>query len=176
MHGGSPYQHLNWWRGAATRKKIRNHWKIFRALWNAFYHVAEACLLSGGQVAWEWPRSCMYWRRQQVKAAVNRWSCRTYALDGCMYGLVSRAMHTAGTPLKKPWMIATTCPTFQRLCRTCDGSHAHTPTQGSDTRLTEGYTPQLATAIHDCWRMYCSKHSHDIRNHDVTYDDALMPT
>ena len=153
--GGSPYQYLNWWRGAATRRRIRGHWRTFRALWNVFHDVAETCILNGGQVAWEWPRSCMYWRCRQVKTALNRWSCKSYALDGCMYGLVSQAARTKGTPLRKPWTIASTCPTFHRLQRACDGSHTHVPTQGVDTRLTEGYTPELAEKIHDCWRVYC---------------------
>ena len=84
----------------------------------------------------------MYWKRRQVKAALNRWSCKSYALDGCMYGQISQAARTKGSPLRKPWTIAS--------------SHTHVPTQGTDTRLTEEYTPQLATAIHDCWRIYCA--------------------
>ena len=51
--GGSPYQYLNWWRGAKTRRKIRAHWRTFQVLWNAFQDVANTCLNSGG----EWPGS-----------------------------------------------------------------------------------------------------------------------
>ena len=154
--GGSPYVNLNWWLGAKTRRKIRSHWAIFDKLWTNFHIVAEACLRQGGQVAIEWPRSCMYWRRRKVKTALRRWRCQAHALDGCMYGLTSQAARTLGIPLRKPWTIATTCPTFHRLRRTCDGTHAHAPTQGRDTRLTEGYTPELARSIHDCWRAHCA--------------------
>ena len=153
--GGSPYQHLNWHRGPKTRSKIKAHWAIFRALWKNFHIVATSCLSRGGHIAIEWPRACMYWRRRQVKAALRSWSCEQHKLDGCMYGLVSQAARRAGQPLKKPWTIASTCPTFHRLCRACDGRHTHVPTQGVDTRLTEGYTPELAEQVHECWRSHC---------------------
>ena len=75
-------------------------------------------------------------------------------LHGCMYGLVSEAPKTRGVPIKKPWTFATKSPYLQYLLpRLCDGSHAHTPCQGTDTRKTEGYTGDLVAAIHRAWAL-----------------------
>ena len=153
--GGSPYQHMNWHLGPKTRRKIRAHWATFRKLWHNFHKVATSCISRGGQVAVEWPRSCAYWRRRQVKTALTRWGCLPYKFDGCMYGLASVQARSAGKPLKKPWTIASNCATFHRLCRACDSTHQHAPIQGKDTRLTEGYTPELVATIHDCWCAHC---------------------
>ena len=153
--GGSPYQHLNWWRGAKTRRKIRAHRAVFKILWRHFEQVADACVRRGGHVAIEWPRSCMYWRLRHVRTAMRRWGAIPHALDGCMYGLVSQAARTCGVPLRKPWTIASSCDAFHRLRRKCDGSHEHAPTQGHDTRRTESYTDRLADAIHTCWLDHC---------------------
>ena len=71
--------------------------------------------------------------------------------DGCMFGLRSQAAATRGTLLRKPWSIASTAD-LTGICRLCDRSHAHAKTQGSDTKLTEGYTEDLVDQIHACWR------------------------
>ena len=106
-------------------------------------------------MALEWPRSCAYWRRSQVKRALKRWRCVHTKLDGCMYGLVSVQATTRGTPLKKPWTIASTCDSFSGLGLLCDGSHRHVRTQGADTTVTEGYTDALADAVHSVWCRAC---------------------
>ena len=162
--GGSPYQRMNWYRGAKTRKKIRKHWAIFRALWRNFKIVAETCIAQGGQVAIEWPRSCTYWRRPEVKACLIKWGCSPVHFDGCMYGLVSQQARTQGQPLRKPWTIASTTDAFQRLRRKCNGAHSHARIEGSDTRITESYTDDLADAVHDCWAHHCNDHAHGHRS------------
>ena len=34
------------------------------------------------------------------------------------------------------------------LNRRCDGSHDHTPCQGQNTLLTQGYTPEIVSIVH----------------------------
>ena len=155
--GGSPWQHINWNKGGLkTKRKILAHWAVFRKLWAHFQQVADACIAHGGHVALEWPRSCMYWRHQRVKSALRRWGTIPHPFDGCMYGLVSQAARSRGVPLRKPWTVASTCDEFIRLRRTCDKSHAHVATAGSDTRRTESYTALLVDEIHSCWLSHCS--------------------
>ena len=146
---------MNWVKGGATRAKIRKHWALFAKLWRNFQVVAESCLACGGEVALEWPRSCAYWRRAQVKRSLKKWGCMHTKLDGCMFGLVSVQSATRGTPLRKPWTIASTCDEFKSIGITCDGSHRHVRTQGADTSVTEGYTDSLADAIHSVWFRAC---------------------
>ena len=150
--GGSLCQHVNWYRGAKTRSKIRAHWALFRVLWRNFVIVADACIQHGGRIAIEWPRSCMYWRHRYVKSTLKRWDCTAHRFDGCMYGLVGRTQATEGIPLRKPWTVASNCPDFRHICRLCDHAHGHARIQGGDTKSTEGYTDELADAVHDCWR------------------------
>jgi len=115
--------------------------------------TANACLGNGGRVAIEWPRSCLYWRDRKAKADLCRWGCEQNKFDGCMYGLVSQAAATSGKLLRKPWTIASNADGFRHLQRPCDHTHEHVKTQGSDTKLTEGYTEALADEIHHCWAL-----------------------
>ena len=152
--GGSPYQRMNWYRGATTRTKIRGHWRLFRCLWRSFRQVANACLANGGHIAIEWPKSCLYWRNRSVRADLTRWGCVPYHFDGCMYGLVSQSAGTRGVPLRKSWTICSNADGFKHVARACDHAHVHARIQGTDTKMTECYTPELADRIHYCW--YCS--------------------
>ena len=66
--GGSPWQYINLWGcGPATKSKILNHRRMFFKIWKSFELVAEECSKSGGEVAIEWPTSCLYWHYRQVK-------------------------------------------------------------------------------------------------------------
>ena len=70
--------------------------------------------------------------------------------DGCMYGLVASKGRDAGMPIQKPWRVAcspnSSLPSM--LNRRCDGSHDHTPCQGQNTLLTQGYTPEIVKIVH----------------------------
>ena len=155
--GGSPYQFLNWRLGPKTRAKIRRHRAIFRVLWRHFVIVADACRRNGGKVAFEWPRGCLYWKDRRVKAFLRRTAAQSYDFDGCMFGLRSQAHKTKDRLLRKPWRIASDCGSFQGICRRCDHDPKdHVPTQGSDTLMTEGYTPEMVNTIHRCWVNDCA--------------------
>ena len=54
--GGSGWARINWHRGEETRKKIREHWELFRRIWSSFSEVAEVALAVGSRVFIEWPR------------------------------------------------------------------------------------------------------------------------
>ena len=83
-----------------------------------------------------------------------------------MYGLVATNGRDAGMPIQKPWRVAcspnSTLPNL--LCKRCDGSHDHTPCAGSNTLLTQGYTPEIAniaqqSIVHDIAAMNKAKDS-----------------
>ena len=66
--------------------------------------------------------------------------------DGCMLGVVSRK----GSPILKPWRVATTMKTLAESFTgyRCDGSHEHVVCRGVDAKLSENYTPRFAAIAH----------------------------
>ena len=124
-------------------------------LWRNFMRVAEACRAHGGNIAFEWPRGCTYWNDRRVRTFLKKFNLKKYNMDGCEFGLVSKATKTEGMMLKKPWRIASDVEQFWRMERMCThtpGSHAKT--QGIDTKLGEGYTDEFAKMVHLCWDVY----------------------
>eukprot|EP00971_Amphidinium_carterae_P185450 3682040-Amphidinium_carterae.1 len=70
----------------------------------------------------------------------------TAICHGCMFGLTTKG---TGSPMKKPFKIATT---VQKLAKhlakfVCDKSHSHALTQGADTVLTGSYTVQFCAEV-----------------------------
>ena len=103
----------------------------------------------GGKVAIEWPKSCKYWKFPRVKALCLNAKLQTVCFDGCAFGVKSVAPSTKGLPIKKPWRVDTDMPELlETLNRKCSCVILHTPCAGSDTRLTESYTDDMAAAIH----------------------------
>ena len=167
--GGSPYVNLNWHLGPKTRSKIRAHRALFRRLWINFVVVADACMTNGGRIAIEWPRRCSYWKVNYVVSFLKRYALQPTIFDGCAYGLVSQVKASLGRPIRKAWCIASNCEAFGRLCRHCDHQKGeHVRLQGADTKSSESYTDELATAIHACWREECVSHyTHVIHDNAV---------
>ena len=81
---------------------------------------------------------------------------KPYHFEGCAFGLISQQCRAAGKPIRKPWALAATAPTFRQLCRSClHLPYDHVEREGADTRLTEAYTDPLVHAIHNAWRDQC---------------------
>jgi hypothetical protein len=152
--GGSQWQNLNWGRGPATQRKIRAHREVFNTLFANFTLVAAACRANGGHIALEWPRACSYWSLDVVRNFASSYALENYDFDGCMYELRSASESTHGRPIKKPWRIASDMPQFSNLRRRCThGPNEHAPCAGTDTKVSEGYTDALATAVHHCFSL-----------------------
>ena len=77
---------------------------------------------------------------------INGTDSHTHEFDGCMYGLKSK-YNKIGTPIKKPWRIISWGVSFNKLHEKCDGSHAHGPCAGRETRITQLYTEQIVKII-----------------------------
>ena len=113
----------------------------------------------GAVIGFEWPTLCEYWRKDEVWEHMSNMDYRFLYIHGCKYGLISIAKATKDMPIKKPWTIATDClPMAQYLNRRCKTKwHTddvtgvmtwHAPCAGVDTKMTEGYTDDLAVSIH----------------------------
>ena len=112
----------------------------------------------GAVIVIEWPRACRYWHNDRVKRAMRKFELELYDFDGCMYGVTSILPKILGTPIKKPWRIATNCPIIGNAFSVkCDGSHSHTLCEGGDTKQTENYTRRLADRFHRAFKESCEK-------------------
>ena len=148
--GGSTWQFINLRRGPETVAKIRLHWKLFKRLWAAFEIVAEHALKVGARVLVEWPRKCAYWKNDRVVRFLQKHGFKFADFYGCMYGLVATTGRDAGKPIQKPWRVACSPNSClpDLLNKRCDGSHGHTPCQGRNTLMTQGYTPEIVGIVH----------------------------
>ena len=110
--------------------------------------------------AFEWPTFCAYWQREEVWSHFEEMAYDSVDFHGCMFGPKSIAKSTKGWPIKKPWSVATDCaPLLRTLDRKCAGGYwhrdprtgqrtLHASCSGVNTKMTEGYTDEIAKAIH----------------------------
>ena len=87
---------------------MRNHFAIFKKIWNAYVKVAREVIGAGGTIAFERPRNCAYWHWPRVKKFVDEFDLVFAEFDGCAFGLT----FSNGNPIRKPWRVATNMPTL----------------------------------------------------------------
>ena len=111
----------------------------------------------GATIVIEWPRACRYWHCDKVQRALSRFQLELYDFDGCMYGIKSILPKSVGTPIRKPWRIATNNPDIgDAFSKKCDGSHPrHAICEGGDTKQTENYSRKFADTFHRAFRESC---------------------
>ena len=112
--------------------------------------MCEHALKVGARVLAEWPRRCAYWSENRVASFLTKHGFVFSDFDGCMYGLLAQKGRDAGMPIQKPWRVACSPNSSlpHLLNKKCDGSHTHTPCQGQNTILTQGYTPKIVELVH----------------------------
>lgn len=81
-----------------------------------------------------------------MTSTISELLLNTVRLDGCAVGLLS----TKGTPIKKPWMVATSLPKlFERFePLRCQNNNEHCPCAGGETNRTEWRTDTMVKLIH----------------------------
>jgi len=155
--GGCPWQIVNINKGPEAVRRIRGYWALFTTMFRNALQVMAVAQAVGATIVIEWPRACRYWHHDRVKRAIQNFGLQIYDFDGCMYGIKSTLPLTKGTPIRKPWRIATNCPIIgAAFSIKCDGSHPHTPCQGGDTKQTEDYSRRFADRFHRAFRASCS--------------------
>ena len=89
--------------------------------------------------------------------ALSKFDMELYDFDGCMYGIKSILPKSLGTPIRKPWRLATNNPDIGlAFSRKCDGSHPrHAICEGGDTKQTENYSRRFADTFHRAFRESC---------------------
>lgn len=120
--GGCPYANVNAGGNQKAKQRLGDHLSLFNVLWRAATQLMCSARELGVVIAFEWPTFCAYWKRVEVKYQMEVMNYMFLQLHGCMYGLRSIARSTKRRPIKKPWTIATDCPTLskylQKKCRT----------------------------------------------------------
>ena len=104
--GGSPLQEWNA-HLPGHKERMKEHFRIFTALWKNFMKIAYIVKSRGGTVSNEWPTSCRYWGRSEVADFVHKFGLVKAKFHGCQFGLKSIKPKTKGMPILKPWTVAT---------------------------------------------------------------------
>ena len=156
--GGCPWQTVNINGGPEAERRIRGYWALFATMFKNALQVMAVAQSVGAVIVIEWPRACRYWHHDRVKRAIQKFGLQIYDFDGCMYGIKSILPGTLGTPIRKPWRIATNCPIIgEAFSVKCDGTHSHTPCEGGDTKQTENYSRRFADRFHRAFNESCGK-------------------
>ena len=84
----------------------------------------------------------------------KRWASRRSTSKGCALGLKG----DAGMPMAKLWAVASDCRDLHDDIERhqCAGRHEHTECHGHWAKFSEGYTDNMAIAIHNAWLNYVS--------------------
>ena len=157
--GGCPFARINAGRSPKAKLRLGEHWTLFELLWDKAAKVMLAARELGAVIAFEWPTSCEHWWREEVWRHMTDMQYHYLEIHGCMYGLRSIARATRGLPIRKPWSIATDCVSLGTyLNKTCRGywhvdevtgkKVAHASCSGVNTEVSEGYTDEMAVAVH----------------------------
>ena len=145
--GGTPWSHVNL-KIPSAAKEVMRHVKTVKKLWKAVECFIK--LLSRSfDIAIEWLQNCRYWRFPRVVKFMNEYSMRRYDFHGCMLGTVDHE----GTPIKKPWAVATTLhETGLELSQyQCDESHDRVQGFRKQLKETENYSFQFTDCVHQAF-------------------------
>ena len=157
--GGCPFARMNARKNHKAKQRLEGHINLFSLLWENAVTVMKEAKIWKSLTAFEWPTFCAYWQREEVWEHMREMEYSFVDFHGCMFGLQSIAKSTKGWPIKKPWSVATDCaPLLRTLNRKCLGYWHHDPATGKkqahaecagvNTKMTEGYTDEMAKAIH----------------------------
>ena len=148
--GGSTWSHLNL-TIAGNREKVLAARKLFAKLWASFVDLSCGLDRIGAQYAIEWPKNCVYWSWDRIRKWLESHELSKVTFDGCRLGLKD----SRGTPVKKPWRIATSCKVIVKAFKnkTCRGGHSH----AKCLKESEDYTPKFALLVHQAFALQAAE-------------------
>ena len=148
--GGSTWSHLNLTL-EGNREKVLVARKLFTKLWASFVDLSSGLDRIGVQYAIEWPKNCVYWSWDHIRAWLDSHSLYEVCFDGCRLGLKD----SHGTPVKKLWRILTSCKSIVKSFKntTCRGGHSH----AKCLKESEDYTPKFALLVHQAFALQAAE-------------------
>ena len=85
--GGCRYQKFNFNKWESARRKMVNHWILFRRMKRSLIKVLEHCHRIGALIFIEWPKTCAYWQDPDIVSWIKRFNLRFAEFHGCQFGL-----------------------------------------------------------------------------------------
>ena len=148
--GGSTWSHLNL-TIEGSRERVLAARKLFTKLWASFVDLSCGLDRIGAQYAIEWPKNCVYWSWDRIRKWLKSHELPEVTFDGCRLGLKD----SHGTPVKKPWRIATSCKAIVKAFKnkTCRGGHSH----AKCLKDSEDYTPKVALLVHQAFALQAAE-------------------
>ena len=148
--GGSTWSHLNL-TIEGNRERVLAARKLFTKLWASFVDLSCGLDRIGVQYAIEWPKNCVYWSWDRIRKWLKSHELPEVTFDGCRLGL----KESHGTPVKKPWRIATSCKAIVKAFKnkTCRGGHSH----AKCLKDSEDYTPKFASLVHQAFALQAAE-------------------
>ena len=116
-----------------------------------FLKLARIVKENGGTVVFEWTKSATGWNEKLVTRMIKELGLRTVLFDGCTQGLESKR---TSKPIKKPWRLETDNDEIEKYFSKsfCKGGHEHEKCEGSETKASGHYPPQMGKNICLCFK------------------------
>ena len=64
--GGCRYQEVSFVKWESARRKMINHWILFRRMKRSLIKLLEHCHRIGALIFIEWPKTCAYWQDPDI--------------------------------------------------------------------------------------------------------------
>ena len=109
--------------------------------------IADAARHLGCDVVWEWSRRCRAWKWEPMDKWRNRHQTQTAIIAGCQVNLKNPKTQKL---LGKEWRLECTnhqlASAIHAPCQ-CGSGYQHAPCEGSMTRTTAFYTPEMVRRV-----------------------------
>ena len=148
----------SWWRVNRSRgvglEMLKIHRLKFRALIKNFVVLAREARLLGGDIHFEWPKTCDLWKDPEVQEMISEFQLEFGDCDGCSMGVVAQRKDARGLPIRKSWRVATSSAIMRDAVseNKCPGPEIHpfhARCEKSDTAKTGFYPPMFTDLIHN---------------------------
>jgi hypothetical protein len=154
--GGCTWNYING-KTPEGKAKIEAHISLMTSLLKGFIKAAKLVLNQGGIVCFEWPRTCMYWKRKDVISMINSLGLNKTTFCGCAVGLRSFIPGNEHMFLKKPWTIYSNSNHIDSIfskfvCPGVSDVHIHDQCRGKNAKGSERYTDMFASSAHRAFR------------------------
>ena len=139
------------------------HVRAMLPLLRMFERLCEIAHECNTRIALEWPAGCLYWKRRDVRALIQRFDLKIVKFHGCALNLRSIKKNKKGQLVMKPWKIATDCDEIIEKFSTklCTRNHEHAHCRGTEAKGSEDYSYDYVSCLHDAFRKHVNKPGYD---------------